>query len=155
MDPEVANTLSKSESKFWYPLKHLTAIYEHILTEIGKEDRRVLEELGAYIAEVDLGGILKPILAFISIPQAIRRTPYLWPRYDDSGEFKVLKLNEARKRAQLELADYEGGPLHCVIIRSWLAKACELIGGLNVEVSEISCRWKDGGNHCRWELTWE
>jgi hypothetical protein len=155
MNPEVAGTLTRCEAKFWYPLEHLTAIYEHISAEIGKGDETVLQKLGTHIAEVDLGGILKPIVAFVSIPRAIRRAPYLWPRYDDSGEFRVVELDEENKSVVFELTDYEGGPLHCVIIRSWLKKACELIGGLNVGIVETSCRWKDGGNNCRWELTWE
>lgn len=155
MATEVAHTHTQAESRFWYPLEHLTAIYEHILTEIGKGDERILEEVGSFIAETDLGGVLKSLVAFIPITRAISRTPFLWPRYDDSGEFNVLSIDKDAKRAALELADYEGGPLHCVIIRAWLERGCELIGGKEVGVRETRCRWKDGGTVCQWELTWK
>lgn len=155
MPREVARTHTKAESRYWYPLEHLTAIYEHIVTEMGEKDPTVLEDLGAYIAEVDLGGILRPIVSFLSIPRALRRTSFLWPRYDDSGDFKVIEIDENGKRALLELADYEGGPLHCYIIRSWLKRGAELLGGKNVEVREVKCRWQNGGASCSWEMKWQ
>lgn len=154
MQPDVANTLSKAESRLWYPLEHLTSIYEHIVSEIGGGDESILGELGSYLAEVDLGGVLKPLVAFVSIPSALRRTPHLWPRYDDSGEFRLAVLDEHQKKALLELADYNGGALHCVIIKSWLKRGCELLGGKEVCVEELSCRWQNGGQVCRWELKW-
>jgi len=90
------------------------------------------------------------------VKRALSRTPYLWPRYDDSGEFKVVSIddNSTPCKAVLELDDYNGGPLHCVIIKSWLQKGCEIVGGQNPQVEELVCRWKDGGSKCQWELTW-
>jgi len=154
MNPEVARTLSEAEARLWYPLGHLTAVYEHIVVEIGGGDPAVLEEVGAFLAEVDLGGVLKPLVAFISIAGALRRTPHLWPRYDDSGEFRLLSVDGHAGRAELELADYEGGPLHCVVIRAWLKRGCELLGGKDVAVQETRCRWREGGTVCRWTMTW-
>ncbi len=156
MPGDVAKTLTQSESRFWYPLHHLTAIYEHIVDAVGKGAKNVLEDLGAYIAEVDLGGILKPIVAFISLPRALGRTPYLWPKYDDSGEFKVLSIDTEGKNAELELADYDGGPLHCIIIRSWLHRGCELMGEKDVSVEETECKYHGGtDNSCRWSIKWK
>jgi len=155
MSDGISHTLTAAESRLWYPLTHLTSIYEHIVEVMGKGRKELLEDLGTYIAEVDLGGILKPLISFVSIPRAISRAPFFWPRYDDSGEFKVISIEKGAKRAVLELQDYEGGPLHCVIIQSWLKKACQLLGGKNVRVREKVCRWKNGGNSCRWELIWE
>lgn len=154
MPKDAAITHTKAESRYWYPLEHLNVIYQQIVTEIGKGDPAVLEDVGAYIAEADLGGILKPIVAFLSIPRALGRSSFLWPRYDDSGDFKVLEVDGKDKRALLELADYEGGHLHCYIIRSWLKRGTELLGGKDVEVREVKCRWQDGGTSCRWELSW-
>ncbi len=154
MQPDVAHSLSRAESRLWYPLEHLTAIYEHIVSNIGKGDSSVLSGLGSYLADIDLGGVLRPLVAFVSVPSAIRRTPHLWPRYDDSGDFRVISLDEHNKQALLELADYEGGDLHCVIINAWLKRGCEILGGKNVSVKETQCRWEDGGKVCRWELKW-
>lgn len=154
MQTDVAHTLSRAESRFWYPLEHLTAIYEHIVSDIGKGDASVLSGLGGYLADIDLGGVLRPLVAFVSVPSAIRRTPHLWPRYDDSGDFRVVSLDEHNKQALLELVDYDGGHLHCVIINAWLKRGCEILGGKNVSVKETCCRWNDGGNSCSWELKW-
>jgi hypothetical protein len=155
MKPEVANSLSKAESRLWYPLEHLTEIYEHIVKEVGNGNPSILSGLGSYLAEVDLGGVLRPLVAFVSVPSALRRTPHLWPRYDDSGDFRLASLDEHNKKATLELADYDGGSLHCIIIKAWLKRGCEILGGKNVTVEEINCRWKNGGNLCRWELKWQ
>jgi hypothetical protein len=154
MQPDLALTHTGAEARLWYPLEHLTGIYEHIVAEMGKGDEKILEGLGAFMAEVDLGGVLKPLVAFVSVPGALRRTPYLWPRYDDSGEFRIVSIDEKSKQAELELVDYGGGPLHCVVIRSWLKRGCELIGGKDVTVNEMKCRWHDGGKVCHWKMTW-
>ncbi len=154
LKPDIVQVLTQAESRLWYSLDHLTEIYNHISTELGNGDDSILEDLGRYLAETDLGGVLKPLIMFISIPQALKRTPKLWPRYDDSGEFKLALLDEDNKKAVLELADYDGGEHHCVIIRSWMKRGCELLGGKDVEIKETLCRWQNGGHVCRWEITW-
>jgi len=155
MRPPVARVLSQGEGWSWYPLEYLTEVYESIAEHLGGGNGKVLEDLGEALADADVGGAPKTRLALLPMPRVAARVPHLWSRFKDCGEFKVLSVDEKAKHAVLVLFDYEGGKLHCYVIRSWLEKICELLSGVKVKVKEKSCRWKEGGDGCYWEVTWK
>jgi hypothetical protein len=155
MRPPVARVLSQGEGWSWYPIEYLTEVYEEITEHLGNGNGRVLENLGRVLADADVGGGPKTRLSLIPMARVVARVPHLWSRFKDCGEFKTLSVDEHLKRAVLVLAGYEGGQLHCYVIGAWLERVCTLLSGRKVEVRERSCRWKEGGDGCYWEVSWE
>jgi len=156
MRPPVARVLSKGEGWSWYPLEYLSEVYEGIAAHLGNGNGKVLENLGSAIADAELGGAPRSRLALIPMPRVVARIPYLWSRFKDCGEFKVLSVDERLRQAVLVISGYEGGSsLHCFVTRTWLQRVCGLLSGCKIRVRECSCRWKEGGEGCCWELSWE
>jgi len=155
MRTPVARVLSEGDVWSWYPVEYLTEVYEGIAAHLGNGNGKVLENLGGAIADAELGGAPKTRLALLPMPRVVARIPYLWSRYKDCGEFKVLSVDERLKQAVLVISGYDGGPLHCFVTRTWLERVCGLLSGSKIKVRERSCRWSQGGDACHWEVTWE
>lgn len=151
----VARVLSEGDVWSWYPVEYLTEIYEGIAAHLGNGNGKVLENLGGAIADVELGGAPKTRLVLLPMPRVVARIPHLWSRFKDCGEFKVLSVDEGLKQAVLAISGYEGGPLHCFVTRTWLERVCGLLSSSRIKVRERSCRWKEGGDSCYWEVNWE
>lgn len=155
MRPPVARSLSEAEGWAWYPLEYLTEIYEVITARLGHGNGKVLGDLGEFIADSDMGGAPTSKTGLLPVPRVLARLPYMWSRYRDCGEFHVLSIDEKMMHAVLTLTGYEGGEMHCIVTRTWMEKVAELMSGHKVTVLERSCRWKEGGEACYWEITWE
>lgn len=155
MRTPVARVLSEGEVWSWYPVEYLTEVYEGIAAHLGNGNGKVLENLGGAIADAELGGAPKTRLTLLPMPRVVVRIPYLWSRYKDCGEFRVLSADERSRQATLSISGHEGGSLHCFVTRTWLQRVCELLSGSKVKVWERSCRWSQGGEACQWGISWE
>jgi len=151
----VAHTLAEAEVWSWYSLEYLTEIFESVVEAFGGKNGGILDELGGFLAEADLGGAPKTRLGRLPVPRALARLPYLWSKCKDCGEFHILSVDESARHAVLVLSYFDGGILHCSVIRAWLERITKLMSRNKITVREKSCRWKNGGNACYWEVTWE
>jgi len=155
MRSPVARSLSQPEGWAWYPLEYLTEVYESMVEYIGNGKPAPLEEIGWFLAEVDMGGGPKSKAALLPMSRVLPRLSFLWARYKDCGELKVDLITEEKGKALVIISGYDGNIWHCMVNGSWIERVCKLMSGLDVSIKETTCRWKAGGQLCAWEVSWE
>ena len=156
MRQPVANILTRPDGWSWYPLEYLSEILENIHSSIESVNGEALESLGSFLAEEDLGGGAPKVNGSrLPMPRVLVRIPYLWSRSMDCGDFSILLVSESENKASLCLSGYNGTTMHCALIRSWLKRCFELLSGAVVAVTETSCRHKNGGSACHWDVNWD
>lgn len=151
----VAAILTRPEGWSWYPLEYLSEILENIHSSIASVNGEVIESLGSFLAEEDLGGTPKVNGSRLPMPRVLARIPFLWSRSMDCGDFTITFVSENENKASLLLSGYNGTTMHCALIRSWLCRCFELLSGCEVMVAETSCRYKNGGSDCHWDVHWD
>ncbi len=155
MRQPVAKILTRPEGWSWYPLEYLSEILENIHTSIASVNGEEIESLGCFLAEEDLGGVPKVNGSRLPMPRVLARIPFLWSRSMDCGDFNIIQISESENKASLSLSGYNGGIMHCDLIRSWLKRCFELLSGAVVTVTESACRYKNAGSTCTWDISWE
>ncbi|MBN2379431.1 hypothetical protein JXM67_06475 [candidate division WOR-3 bacterium] len=155
MRSPVARSLSRPEGWAWYPLEYLTEIYESIVEYLGNGKPAPLEDIGKFLADIDLAGGPKSKAALLPISRVLPRLSFLWSRYKDCGDLDVELIDEDRRKALVTISGYDGNEMHCRVNGSWIGMVCKLMSGKDVVVKETTCRWKVGGNSCAWEVSWE
>lgn len=155
MRPPVTRILTKPEGWSWYPLEYLSEILLSLKDSKNLRNGETLDQLGRFLADEDMGGAPKTTTSFMPMPRVLPRVPFLWSRSMDCGDFNILLVSESENKASICLSGYDGGPMHCALIRAWLERTFELMSGGKVSVEETSCRYASGGNACHWEVSWE
>jgi hypothetical protein len=136
----------------WYPVEPIMAFHRELDRLYGKGDLALCVELGKFSAEWALSTILKLFVRFTSPSWLIERSAALWGRYHDSGRWEHAPTEAFP--IQSRLYDFEvRDPAFCARFRGWLARATELTGGKEPEVTEPKCACR-GDKYCEFRVRW-
>ena len=101
------------------------------------ERRAFFQRMGVYIADTNLHGIYKTLLALIVNPHRLaKRVPQLWSTYF-RGLTVQMNFDEIKSGClRFEVEGFGGAPHIGEMAEGWLAFAFELVGGEEVEAKE-------------------
>ena len=101
------------------------------------ELREFFQRMGVHIADSNLRGVYKTLMAFMVSPERLAKLiPGLWKTYFRGLEVK-LDLSELDKGvARTSVIGFGGAPHIGEMAEGWIAYAFDLVGAINVQVYE-------------------
>jgi len=121
---------------------------------LGKGDRAIIREIGAFDAIENLNSIYRVFLTFLSPEFIISRTQVIWRQYYDIGRMEAVRVE--RKRAEVHLFDFPDLPEgHELEILGWIEAALKLTGISRLQVTHPGPCLARGDDHCGFVVTWE
>lgn len=117
----------------WYP-GGVLALVERLDRQYGRGDRRMLAEVGRYLAREAFAQRERDLLLRTLTPELFfSLLPELWVRYFGAGEARVVKVG--RGYGRLEVVEPAGATLaHSVAVAGYLDEAIRMSGGREVDV---------------------
>lgn len=136
----------------WYPYPAYAELLREIDGALGQGDLRLMPELGRFLAEQDVQGVLRIIASFSSVESLVSKGEWFWSRYCDTGRSIVLESDAGK--AIMALQDFPNVAIHhCHAITGWLGGLAERVGGKSVRSVQTRCVHR-GDTRCQWEATW-
>lgn len=136
----------------WYPYAAYAELLRTIDGHLGRGDLSLMPELGGFLAEQDVKGVLRVIATFTSVESLVSKGGWFWSRYCDTGRSVVLEAEPGR--AVMSLEDFPDVAIHhCHCITGWLGGLATKVGGSNVRSVKTRCVHR-GDPRCQWEATW-
>jgi uncharacterized protein (TIGR02265 family) len=139
-------------SASWYPFAVSQEVDQAILDVLGRGDRNVFVEMGAWSARENLTGAHRAFLAPGDPQRFLSRTDAVYRSYYDQGhrEYEVTGPTSG------VLTTYDAetfSAADCLTVVGWYQEALAMCGAQDVEVVETTCR-ANGAPYCRYELRW-
>ncbi len=140
----------------WYGLPLLTRLDAAIFAELGDVNQRLAEELGAFSAEVNLGGMSESLLQR-DVESFLERAAVFSPTFQSFGSahYEAGPSQGDHREAMISLR-YDSAPptRYCQSGVGYFRRAVELCGGRNVSVAIMACR-REGASECRFRIRWQ
>ncbi len=140
----------------WYGLPLLTRLDAAIFSELGADHPRLAEELGAFSAEVNLGGMHESLMQR-EVENFLERTAVVSPTFQSFGSahYEAGKSQGDFREASISLRYDTAPPVkYCQSGMGYFKRAVELCGGRNVLVAITACR-REGAGECRFRIRWQ
>ncbi len=140
----------------WYRLSLLTRLDAAIFRELGAVNPRLAEELGAFSAEVNLGGMYESLMQR-DVESFLERTAVVSPTFQSFGSahYEAGKSQGDFREASISLRYDTAPPVkYCQSGIGYFKRAVELCGGRNVLVAITACR-REGASECRFRIRWQ
>jgi hypothetical protein len=135
----------------WYSIVLLVHLDQAIYQLLANGNEKVLEELGAFSAGVNLNGAYEPLLRQ-DIHAFLELTTVLHKSYQDFGEAQYLRLADTAALLQF-LYPQPPPENYCKSGVGYFRRAIELCGGQQVTSRMTSCQ-RTGDNFCEFRLEW-
>lgn len=146
------DTLAGVVSVGWYDIGLYDRVHEAIRDVLGVRDAHVMDRLGRYCAEHDLTTVHRVFFRMANPAFLIEKHADYWRRYQDSGDWTIVRERETRARATLAGWGSKS-EASCARLASYVARMVELIGQKNVRVTRPKCRAR-GDAVCELVIEW-
>jgi predicted hydrocarbon binding protein len=134
----------------WYDIGVYDRVHEAIDRELGGGS--VMSELGRFCAERDLTTVHRLFLRMASPSFLFSKYGAFWRRYQDSGEWSVVKEGERRVRGSL-VGWGSVSESTCVRLAAYIERMLELCGAKGIRVTRPRCRSR-GDACCEYLCEW-
>lgn len=121
--------------------------------EGGDGAEEVMKAAGRFAAEHDLKTIQRMFLRLATPVYVIERSTSYWRRFQDTGEWKVVREPPRGVRATLEGWGSED-ELTCVRLAAYMFRLFQLVGAKNGTLERVACRVR-GDPACVFEGEWD
>lgn len=157
-EPEVTMLIGTGEAqsglqpRAWYPLTLHSNLLRAIDETVGEGDRRVLHEVGRYMANRDIRRVFRPFLKVGKPGWIFELAPRLWRTYQSHGtwEFDRTPVSLIATLRSRPLDD----DVWCAMFMGWMEAALEMSGAAEVDGSHPACAGL-GAPHCVYTVRWE
>jgi predicted hydrocarbon binding protein len=130
----------------WYDMGVNDRVNRAIVDTLGGGGAEVIEALGRYSAQQDLKTIHRVFLRMANPAFTLERTAEFWRRYQDSGEWTIVR--EAPNRVRATLAGWGSlDEVTCVRLCAYTRRLFELVGAKDVFLDRTACRLR-GDDAC-------
>ncbi len=147
MTAELHNVLSAS----WCAFETLIALDRAIVKVSGQDERKLLRELGAYSASVNLSTVYRAFRRE-DIHDFFRNSATLHRQFQDFGTCTYDQLGPTQARIRIrEAACFS--PTYCASETGYLEQVITLHGGSAPQISESTCRCANE-ELCTFEAQW-
>jgi hypothetical protein len=103
------------------------------------ELREFFQRMGVHIADSNLRGVYKTLMAFMVSPERLAKLiPSLWKTYFRGLEVKLDLSDLDKGIARTSVVGFGGAPHIGEMAEGWIAYAFDLVGALNVQAYEES-----------------
>ncbi|MGQ9896563.1 MAG: hypothetical protein ACUVR8_03240 [Acidobacteriota bacterium] len=140
----------------WYELGLLVRLDAAIVADLGATTPDVLEALGAFSAELNIGGtyeslVQRDVEGFLQLSSIVSPTFQTFgsARYESEGKTGLMHSGTV-------CLAYDTAPpsQYCQSGIGYFRRAVELCGGAHPEVTIASCR-REGAPECRFRICWQ
>jgi hypothetical protein len=137
----------------WYNIGYKVLILELCRNLFSWRDKDIIK-MGAMASKQSF--IIRTILRyFISLDKSFKETPKYWSKYWDAGEFIPKKIEIKKKFLIISLKNLNVHEDLCLYFLGHFKTMTEMIiNSKNVEIKEIKCSFKDGGDSHDFRITW-
>ena len=135
----------------WYPFATLIEVDRTIVALFGQGNSQILEQLGAYSADMDLAGpyaVLRPE----GVSGFLRRASQLHREFQDFGS-AAFEEDGAHAGTMVHSGYTSYSPLFCISADGFYRRSVTLHQVTDVQVTETECQCK-GDPACRFRITW-
>ncbi len=139
----------------WYELGLLARLDAAILAELGATTPNLLEALGAFSAELNIGGTYESLLQR-DVEGFFQLAAVVSPTFQTFGSARYEpEATTGAVRAGTVCLAYDTPPpsQYCQSGIGYFRRAAELCGGIDPKVAVTSCR-REGAPECRFRITW-
>jgi hypothetical protein len=136
----------------WYDIALYDHVHEAIDSELGRGDGVLMRSLGHWCAERDLTTVHRMFMRLLSPSFLLKKYGDYWKRYQDSGEWNVVREDERRIRATLSRWGSVSEPT-CIRLGAYIEKMLELSGGRGALTTRPKCRSR-GDAACEYVVEW-
>lgn len=136
----------------WYPLDLEARVIRAIDRTLGSGDLGLANAMGRFSAEHDLTTIHRIFLRMITPAFAMEKLLELWPRYQDTGSWRLE--NAGTKHVIGHLSDWgHVDQALCLVLAGYIERTLELVGSKYARVDHVRCR-SNGEPACAFEARW-
>lgn len=139
----------------WYELGLLIRLDAAIVAALGETTPNVLEALGAFSAELNLGGTYESLVQR-DVDGFLRLSAVVSPTFQTFGSARYEpEQTTGPVRAGTVCLAYDQPPpaQYCQSGIGYFRRAVELCGGVNPDVTVTGCR-REGSPECRFRICW-
>ncbi|MFQ3582180.1 MAG: hypothetical protein SNJ67_04315 [Chloracidobacterium sp.] len=140
----------------WYELGLLVRLDAAIASALGEMTPNILEALGAFSAELNIGGTYES-LVHRDVDGFLQLSAVVSPTFQTFGSarYEPESRTGPRRSGTVCLA-YDTPPpsQYCQSGIGYFTRAVELCGGINPDVTVTSCR-REGAPECRFRISWQ
>ena len=145
-DPEIRDRIEAGIAIEWHPMEELVEFLEKAQQVVGAGDE-LSRAAGAEGARQNKRGFLKRAAFWLASPQYImNRAAQLWSQFNDSGELRILEMDEEHLRAELADIDTPSWTF-CQVITGWAEEMMRAVGFHDARPQHVSCRAR-GDERC-------
>lgn len=155
LDVLTLETREKAQQGFladqWYPFSMFIELNEAIDRLYGRGDMELCYELGRYGADLNLPTLYKLFFRVGNVGWVLKRAAAAWSVNYDAGSMTVVERHP--NGAVLRIDDWpDPRRAHCLSVRGWIVRACEL-SGETVKKHRETCR-VNGDPACQFWVDW-
>ncbi|QUV86437.1 hypothetical protein [Chloracidobacterium aggregatum] len=140
----------------WYELGLLVRLDAAIVAELGANTPDLLEALGAFSAELNIGGTYESLVQR-DVEGFLQLSAVVSPTFQTFGSARYEPESKTGPvRAGTVCLAYDTPPpsQYCQSGIGYFRRAVELCGGIQPEVTVTSCR-REGAPECRFRICWQ
>ncbi len=140
----------------WYELGLLIRLDAAIVAALGATTPNILEALGAFSAELNIGGTYESLVQR-DVDGFLRLSAVVSPTFQTFGSARYEpEQTTGPTRAGTVCLAYDLPPpsQYCQSGIGYFQRAVELCGGVNPDVTVTSCR-REGSAECRFRICWQ
>ncbi|AEP13095.1 hypothetical protein [Chloracidobacterium thermophilum] len=140
----------------WYELGLLIRLDAAIVAELGATTPDLLEALGAFSAELNIGGTYESLVQR-DVEGFLQLSAVVSPTFQTFGSARYEPENKTGLvRAGTVCLAYDTAPpsQYCQSGIGYFRRAVELCGGIHPEVTITGCR-REGAPECRFRICWQ
>ena len=135
----------------WHPISEFVEFLEVAERQLGRNDGRLAEEIGAAGARKNMKGTILRVAFYVSKPEfLLKRITHLWRQFNDQGSMDLLQLDASLCTIEIKGI---GTPhwLFCATINGWAREVATKVGGVRAIAKHSECLAR-GGRRCIFEM---
>jgi len=137
----------------WHPVEELVEFLQVAEKQLGKDDGKLAEEVGAAGARLNLRGAMLRLVFYLAKPEFLmKRVAQLWRQFNDEGEMLITHFEDYASGLEVKGISKPYW-LFCCTITGWAREVTKASGGMHPLARHVECRAR-GGARCLWELKW-
>jgi uncharacterized protein (TIGR02265 family) len=153
LGPEDQQALDMMLPSSWLPFEVGKRLDEAIVNVVGGGKPEFFERLGVASAEKNLTTVHSAFLTPGDPHGFLAKAPQIYRLYYQTGHREYERVGETEALLTTYDAETFSNP-DCLTVIGWYKRALEYCGATNPEIIEEECR-ADGGDVCRYRVTWE
>lgn len=152
LSPEVRQQVATVLTGSWYEFSTLIAFDRAILSLLGRNDLRFLEQLGSFSARTNLSGVYRSFQRE-EVHEFFRRSAMLHRQFQDFGSVEYEE--DGDRAGMMRHRGYRSfSPLYCASAAGYYRECVARHGGWGVDVTELECHCT-GASSCTFSITWQ